>query len=171
MTQPALSHFPHAVDPLDFRAAIGSFATGVAVVTAKSEGVCYGMTVNSLTSVSLNPCLLLVCPRHGSATGEAMKQSRVFAVNILAKSQHALANRFVSQAVNRFEGVATELSQHGAPLLKDALSQFECLVRDVHPAGDHDIVVGQVVACSRFEGDPLVFFRGGFGHYHSANDH
>jgi 3-hydroxy-9,10-secoandrosta-1,3,5(10)-triene-9,17-dione monooxygenase reductase component len=65
--------------------------------------------------------------------------------------------------------VPTDVSLHGLPLLKDALSQFECIVRDIHAAGDHDIVVGEIVACARFDGDPLVFFRGGFGHYHPAD--
>ena len=153
------------VDPHAFRAAMGAFATGVAIVTATDNGAWFGMTVNSLTSVSLDPCLLLICPRRGSATGNAMKASGMFAVNLLNKSQKELASRFVGNIADRFNGVGVEIGTRGLPILHDALSHFECVVRNVHAGGDHDIVIGEVVSCHRREGDPLVFFRGAFGDY------
>lgn len=167
LVAPALADEP--VDPRAFRAAMGAFATGVAVVTASDRGAWFGMTVNSLTSVSLDPCLLLVCPRRGSATGDAIKASGLFAVNLLNKSQKALASRFVGQNGDRFSGVGVDIGARGLPVLHDALSHFECVVRDVHAGGDHDIVIGEVVSCLRREGDPLVFFRGAFGHYLPAD--
>ncbi|WP_442580213.1 flavin reductase family protein [Mesorhizobium sp. ASY16-5R] len=156
------------VDPQAFRAAIGAFATGVAVVTASDAGAWFGMTMNSLTSVSLDPCLLLICPKKGSATGSAMKASGQFGVSLLNNSQKELAGRFVGRAASmaeRFDGLNIDIGQRGLPLLRDALSSFECVVRDIHSGGDHDIVIGEVISCRRLDGEPLVFFRGGFGKY------
>lgn len=155
---------PHAVvSPADFRAVMSAFATGVAVVLARHDDKLHGMTVNSLTSVSLDPPLLLVCPRRGSATGTAMKQSGHFAVNILDVQQRDVATRFVGNFADRFDGIELGLSARGLPVLSGALAHFECAVRDVHDGGDHDIVVGQVTACTHREGDPLLFYRGRFG--------
>jgi 3-hydroxy-9,10-secoandrosta-1,3,5(10)-triene-9,17-dione monooxygenase reductase component len=148
---------------------MGAFATGVAIVTARDAGTCFGMTVNSLTSVSLDPCLLPICPKRGSATGNAIKSSGMFAVNLLNKSQKQLASHFVGQASDRFSGVDIDMSPHGLPVLRDALSHFECIVSDVHAGGDHDIIVGEVVSCVGRDGPPLVFFRGAFGNYTAEN--
>jgi len=160
------------VDPQTFRNAMGAFATGVAVVTAADNGVWFGMTMNSLTSVSLDPCLLLICPRRGSATGTAMKSSGQFAISLLNNTQKDLAGRFVGKGASmsdRFDGLNVEIGLRGLPVLRDALSSFECVVRDIHPGGDHDIVIGEVVSCRRHDGDPLIFFRGNFGSY--AQEH
>ncbi|MGV6875491.1 flavin reductase family protein [Pseudochelatococcus sp. B33] len=156
------------IDPAEFRMAMGAFATGVAVVTTVDQGIWYGMTMNSLTSVSLVPCLLLICPRRGSATGRAVRASGHFAISLLSNAQKDLASRFVGNAgsmADRFDGLDVEVSHRRLPLLRDALSTFECVVRDIHPGGDHDIVIGEVVSCRRLDGDPLVFFRGNFGNY------
>jgi 3-hydroxy-9,10-secoandrosta-1,3,5(10)-triene-9,17-dione monooxygenase reductase component len=153
------------IDPLAFRAAMGAFATGVAIVTASDAGAWFGMTVNSLTSVSLDPCLLLICPRQGSATGNAIKSSGMFAVNLLNKSQKKLASHFVGNTTDRFGGVQVDISNRGLPLLHDALSHFECVVKNIHAGGDHDIIIGEVVSCLSRDGAPLVFFRGAFGDY------
>jgi 3-hydroxy-9,10-secoandrosta-1,3,5(10)-triene-9,17-dione monooxygenase reductase component len=144
---------------------MGAFATGVAIVTASDNGSWFGMTVNSLTSVSLSPCLLLICPKRGSTTGNAIKSSGMFAVNLLNKSQKELASHFVGHLADRFSGVGVDVSPSGLPLLHDALSHFECAVTDIHAGGDHDIVIGEVVSCSSRDGAPLVFFRGMFGDY------
>lgn len=156
------------LDPLLFRSSMGAFATGVAVVMARHEGRLQGMTVNSLTSVSLDPCLLLVCPRRGSATGAAMKASGAFVVNILGESQRDVAGRFVGDTAERFNGIVLGQSNRGFPVLPDTLAHFDCLVRDIHDGGDHDIVVGEVVSCSHQPGSPLVYFRGRFGNYTEA---
>jgi 3-hydroxy-9,10-secoandrosta-1,3,5(10)-triene-9,17-dione monooxygenase reductase component len=151
------------VSASEFRAAMGTFATGVAVVLAQHEDRLHGMTVNSLTSVSLDPPLLLVCPRRGSSTGTAMKESGAFVVNILDVHQQGIATRFVGNFANRFDGLDLGRSLQGFPVLAGALAHFDCVVRDIHNGGDHDIVVGEVVSCVQRSGDPLLFYRGRFG--------
>lgn len=151
-----------AISASDFRTAMGTFATGVAVVLADHDNRLHGMTVNSLTSVSLDPPLLLVCPRHGSTTGRAMKESGSFVVNILDVHQRDIASRFVGSFANRFDGLDLGKSLRGFPVLAGALAHFDCVVRDIHDGGDHDIVVGEVVSCVQRSGDPLLFYRGAF---------
>jgi flavin reductase (DIM6/NTAB) family NADH-FMN oxidoreductase RutF len=152
-----------AFDPSVFRAAMGAFATGVAVVMASHDERLHGMTVNSLTSVSLDPPLLLVCPRRGSTTGLAMKSSGSFAVNILDEQQRDIATRFVGDIANRFDGLDLGQSPRGFAVLANALAHFDCLVRNVYEGGDHDIIVGEVVSCTQRAGSPLLFYRGRFG--------
>ena len=151
-----------AVNASDFRAAMGTFATGVAVVLADHDNRLHGMTVNSLTSVSLDPPLLLVCPRHGSTTGLAMKESGSFVVNILDMHQRDIATRFVGSFANRFDGLDLGKSLRGFPVLAGALAHFDCVVHAIHDGGDHDIVVGKVVSCVQRSGDPLLFYRSAF---------
>ncbi len=151
------------VSASEFRVAMGAFATGVAVVLAQHDDRLHGMTVNSLTSVSLDPPLLLVCPRRGSATGAAVKASGAFVVNILDVHQQDIATRFVGNFANRFDGLELGRSLQGFPVLAGALAHFDCVVRGVHNGGDHDIVVGEVVSCVQHSGDPLLFYRGRFG--------
>jgi 3-hydroxy-9,10-secoandrosta-1,3,5(10)-triene-9,17-dione monooxygenase reductase component len=147
---------------------MGTFATGVAIVMATHNERLHGMTVNSLTSVSLDPCLLLVCPKRGSTTGIAMKESGAFVVNILAEDQKTAATRFVGDFANRFDGIDLGRSPRGFPVLPDALAHFDCVVKNIYEGGDHDIIVGEVVSCAQRPGNPLVFFRGSFGNYVAA---
>jgi 3-hydroxy-9,10-secoandrosta-1,3,5(10)-triene-9,17-dione monooxygenase reductase component len=161
-TQAACMEVP-VFDPSIFRSAMGVFATGVAVVMANHDERLHGMTVNSLTSVSLDPPLLLVCPRRGSTTGLAMKSSGSFVVNILDVQQRDIATRFVGDFANRFDGLDLGQSPRGFAVLANALAHFDCLVRNVYEGGDHDIIVGEVVSCTQRAGDPLLFYRGRFG--------
>lgn len=151
-----------AVDPTSFRKVMGRFATGVAVVTTAHDGMPFGMTINSLTSVSLDPCLLLVCPKKGSATGKAIKSSGRFAVNILEESQKDLCLRFVGENAERFGGLQLEEDAWGAPLLPNSLAQISCRLSAVHSGGDHDIILGEVIACDDKAGQPLIFHDGQF---------
>lgn len=155
------AHGSAGVDPSVFRQAMGQFATGVAVVTTKEDGLSFGMTVNSLTSVSLDPCLLLVCPKKGSLTGEAIKRRGMFAVNIMEEGQEELCLRFVGEDAARFEGLDV-LDKRGMPLLPQSLVHLVCSVYSVYPGGDHEIIVGQVLDCQAGNGDPLVFHQGRF---------
>jgi 3-hydroxy-9,10-secoandrosta-1,3,5(10)-triene-9,17-dione monooxygenase reductase component len=163
MLNPSLPTPAGRPDPRYFRNVIGSFATGIAIVTTSVDGEHYGMTVNSLTSVSLDPCMLLVCPRRGSTTGDAIQKRGEFAVNILADTQRELSNRFVNAMAHRFSDLDLEFSDGGMPLLPGAVAHICCRVAAVHPAGDHDIVLGEVLACGDGEGRPLVFHKGAFG--------
>ena len=162
MTSHAALHMD-AVDPMVFRRTMGTFATGVAVVTTVWDGEYHGMTMNSLTSVSLDPCMLLVCPRRGSATGDAIANSGEFVVNLLRADQQEFSSRFIGSFEDRFAGVEVEHTASGTPLLSEALAHIGCRVVDTHAAGDHDIVVGEVTFCRELAGDPLVFFQGRFG--------
>ena len=122
------------------RAAMGHFATGVTVVTASGRDR-HGSTVNAITSVSLDPPLLLVCLRSDSHTLAALLESGRFGVNVLHETQQAIARRFARRGaawdgVGRHEGPLT-----GAPLVDGALATFECAVHDVADGGDHQIVI------------------------------
>lgn len=151
-----------AVDPLEYRQVIGGFATGVTVVTASHEGEKFGMTANSVTSLSLEPCLLLVCFIRGSQTLIAVKESGWFGVNILHAGQEDVSNTF-ARTTGSFDEIAHTVDTHGVPVLADNLGHCICRVRSVTDGGDHEIVVGEVVdeALSKREDDsPLLFFRG-----------
>ncbi len=145
-----------------FRKAMGQFATGVAVVTAVQDGQKFGMTVNSLTSVSLEPPLLLVCPRRGSATGAAIQSTGIFAVNILRAGQEDVCLRFVGDSAARFDGLETQTGPQGLPLIPGALVQLTCKLVAVHSGGDHDIIVGEVQDCAVAPGEPLIYHEGQF---------
>ena len=152
-----------SVDRKVCRSAMSRFATGVAVLTAYHEGQKFGMTVNSLTSVSLDPCQLLVCVNHGSATGAAIKASGIFAVNLLDHDQLDVANSFVGRNATRFETAACSAGPANVPVVDGALATLNCRVSEVLASGDHEIIIGDVFDCSHRDGDPLVFFSGSYG--------
>ena len=147
-----------------YRAVIGHFATGVAVITAShSNGNAYGMTTNALTSVSLDPLLLLVCFDNAARTLPVVREAGRFAVNVLHTGQEELAGVFASKVPveQKFDRVDYHV-EHGAPVLRDALAWLACDVRELHPAGDHTVVLGEVATMGEGEGDPLVFYRGAY---------
>ncbi len=154
---------PGAVEAAELRRTMGRFATGVAVVTTGTADEPHGMTVNSLTSVSLDPPLLLVCLTTGARTTEAVVTHGMFTVNVLATRQHAIARRFASRGADHFAGLPVEFGRHRVPVVPAAMTHLECDVEAVHPGGDHVIVLGRVRSLCAREGDPLLFFGGGFG--------
>ena len=109
-----------AIDPKRFRSVMGTFPTGVAIIGTAWQGALFGATVNSLTSVSLAPCLLLFCTSEGSATGTAIRKRGLFSVNILAAHQSDLSVRFTGKQNSRFEDIALAFSSDGLPLLEGA---------------------------------------------------
>ncbi len=141
---------------------MGTFPTGVAVVTATGAGgEPVGLTVNSLTSVSLYPPLILVCIDHGSASHDAIVDSGRFGVNLLKDSGRELSDRFATGTrEDRFQDLGWHPGPAGSPLLDDALAWIDCEVYQAHVAGDHTIVVGRVVDCDHTDDDPLVYHRG-----------
>ena len=150
------------VDPVAMRQTMGRFATGVAVVTTEDVDGPHGMTVNSLTSVSLDPPLLLVCFNHGARTAGAVVASGRFVVNILSRRQQAIALRFAARGEDHFAGLDLEYAAHRVPVVPRALAHLECDLERVVDAGDHTIVLGAVIdACTR-DGEPLGFFGGRF---------
>ncbi|WP_028062998.1 flavin reductase family protein [Solirubrobacter soli] len=145
------------VTEVDLRRAMGHFATGVTIVTAAgSDGRRHGSTANAVASVSLEPPLVLVCLREQSLTLAALLDSGRFAVNVLHQRQRELAQRFARRGAT-WDDVA-----HRDGLLDGALATLECEVHDVADGGDHQIVVGRVLAVEHRDEPPLLFFRGAY---------
>lgn len=159
------------VDPLEFRSIIGHFATGVTVITTAARDRLQGMTANAVTSLSLDPVMVLVCVDKATHTHGILEESGVFAVNILGEHQEDVSRLFAKRAepeIGTLRGQQYELGETGAPLLADCLAFLECRVKDVLVGGDHSIFLGEVVN-ERIVNDvpPLVFFR---GKYHALTE-
>jgi len=149
-----------AVNPEELKRGLACRASGVAIVTTRSGDRIHGMTVSAFTEVSLAPPLVLVCADKKSNTHPLIEESGVFAVNVLARDQETLSNRFASKKdeERRFEGVSHERGATGAPLLAGTLAAFDCRVAAIHDAGDHVIYVGEVQAVTQSERAPLVYY-------------
>lgn len=155
---------PPDVDAAVFRRVIGSFMSGVVVITTIDSEVPHGMTVSAVSSLSMDPPMLLACLNTTSRTQEAVTRSGLFAVNILAHDQGELAARFArSTLVDKFEGVPYSLGRTGVPFLSGALAVMECRVAEVVTGGTHRVFLGRVVHADASEGSPLAYFRGRFG--------
>ena len=148
-----------------YRTALGSFPTGVAVITTSASAEHHmGITVNSFTSVSLDPPLVLWCLDKKSDRYQAFTKARSYTVSILGTEHQDVSSRLAKQGNHSLEGIALSVTALGPPALADALSVFECEAEAVHDAGDHAILIGRVVRFSRLgDGEPLVFFRGKYG--------
>jgi flavin reductase (DIM6/NTAB) family NADH-FMN oxidoreductase RutF len=146
----------------DFRAALAMFATGVTIVTARTAGgEPIGLTANSFNSVSIDPPLVLWSLSRQAGSMPAFARGSHYAINILAADQRALAERFASKDVQRFEGVSFRTGASGVPLLDGAAAVFECFNRSRYEEGDHVIFVGEVEACLRgVAAQPLIFHGG-----------
>ncbi len=148
----------------DFRAAMGSFAAGVTVITTvDASGAPQAVTATAFSSVSLTPPLCLVCIAKRTRTYQPLLMKGSFAVNILRAEQEWLSARFASSAVDRFASVSWEPgTSTGCPIIKDALVSMECHVVEVHSGGDHDIFLGSPTTVRVHEGAPLVYWRGSY---------
>jgi flavin reductase (DIM6/NTAB) family NADH-FMN oxidoreductase RutF len=150
----------------DMRTVMGHFATGVCVLsTRRGDGTPVGTTVNAVTSVSLEPPLLLVCLAHDSETLAAVRASSRFAVSILAEGQQEHSTRFAAKG-EQAQSREVDFSEHdpGLPCLPDALATLACRVSAIHRGGDHTIVIGEALSMSSAQDDlaPLLFFRGSY---------
>jgi flavin reductase (DIM6/NTAB) family NADH-FMN oxidoreductase RutF len=165
---PATREYRTGSDPRTLRDALGCFATGVTVVTCIDEqGQPVGLTANSFTSLSLDPPLLLVCVAKASVTATSLTGARHFAVNVLQTCQRPASITFSTRVEDRFGQTEWTLGDHGAPVLMDSLSVFECRRNAVHDGGDHLILVGEVIKASFEPGlDPLLYFRGSYRRLH-----
>ncbi|HYN28964.1 MAG TPA: flavin reductase family protein [Dermatophilaceae bacterium] len=157
------------VDPARFRRAMGRWATGVTVLTTRSGGHAHAMTADTLTSVSLDPLLVLVSVEQEARFHDAVLDAAVFGVSVLGADQRPVADWFATRGrplhgqldhVGHTDGPVT-----GSPLLDGALAALECRVRDAHTAGDHTIVVADVVGLALPDtvGPALVYYRGQYG--------
>lgn len=156
-------------DAREFRRALGAFPTGVAVVTTRApSGAFVGLTINSFSSLSLEPPLVLWSLQRASPSLEAFDRARHFAVNVLSEEQVDLSRRFASQMPNKFSDLEVRAGLDGLPLLGGCAARFECRAAARHNGGDHVLFIGQV---ERFEYDPdrrpLVFYA---GRYHAAGN-
>jgi flavin reductase (DIM6/NTAB) family NADH-FMN oxidoreductase RutF len=151
------------VDPAHFRELLGRFATGVAVLTvAAKDGKPLGMTVSSLSSVSLHPPLISVCIDREAELHDVIIQAPEFVVNVLSSPQEELARRFSDKHEDRFDGIGYHSSPEGLILLDGAIAHLMCERFGEYPGGDHTIVVGQLVGGTTSEGRPLLYYRGGY---------
>jgi len=144
-----------------FRRACGRFATGVTIASVVDrDGTPHGLTVSSFTSVSLAPPLILIALAHSASVVDAFRGARFFAVNVLSAGQQALSERFARKGEDRFDGLAWHSGETGAPLLPGTLAEIECVLRHRFTAGDHDLLVGEVVRAVAHDGAPLLYFAG-----------
>ena len=148
----------------NFRQVLGSFPTGVTIVTVKDGKEKRGITVNSFCSVSLNPPLILICIGNEHKTHKLIKDSGVFAVNILREDQKELSERFskVNRPKERFKGLSTWVAVTGSPILEGCLAFIDCKVVSEYPGGDHTLFLAQAEAIGSAEdhGKALVFYQG-----------
>ena len=157
------------IDGREFRRVLGHYPTGVTVVTAACPDGPEGMTIGSFTSVSLDPPLVSFCPGHDSDSWVRMREVGHFCVNVLGDGQADVSVTFASKIEDRFTGLSTRVEATGAPVIDGCLAWIDCRVHAIHPAGDHEIVIGEVVALGTADGTgesadgPLVFHKGGYG--------
>jgi flavin reductase (DIM6/NTAB) family NADH-FMN oxidoreductase RutF len=151
-----------------FRSALGMFATGVTIVTARTQnGELVGLTANSFNSVSLKPALVLWSLARAAGSFDTFSNGSHYAINILGAEQQTLARRFSEKVPDRFAGVQWESGIGGAPLIHGAIAHFECANRSQYLEGDHMIFVGEVERCSHTPGaSPLLFHGGKFYEEH-----
>jgi flavin reductase (DIM6/NTAB) family NADH-FMN oxidoreductase RutF len=152
-----------AIDQETFRRTCGRFATGIAIATVLSaEGIPYGLTVNSFTSVSCCPPLVLVCVDYRSSLLPHFRGNSYYGINVLAEDQRALSVRFSQRQPDRFEGIEWKRGASGAPLLSGCLACMECFVNQTVEAGDHAILIAEVVQAEFREGKPLLYYASSY---------
>lgn len=154
------------IDPRDFRNALGTYATGVTIITAAApDGKPYGLTCNSFASVSLNPPLVLWSLVVYSSSLTIFQNASHFTVNVLGASQQALANKFAKSSDDKFTGVDWAPGLGGAPVLAESVANFQCRSANRYYGGDHVIFLGAVEAYTYTAKEPLLFARGVFGRF------
>ncbi|MCH0562260.1 flavin reductase family protein [Streptomyces sp. MUM 2J] len=159
------THERQPIEPLSLRRVCGLFTTGVTVITTGPDGRADGTTVNSFTSVSLEPPLVLFCLHKQSRLHSLLQESGGFTVNFLSARQQPLARHFAERRPDVFDGLPHHFTADGLPVLSEALAFLTCTTVDIHGAGDHDILVGEVVELGvpQHGQEPLVFFDGSLG--------
>jgi flavin reductase (DIM6/NTAB) family NADH-FMN oxidoreductase RutF len=150
------------------RRIFGQFATGVTVVTTKRGDQFHGMTANAVTSLSLDPALVLVAVDKRAGMHAALCESHFFALNILSETQEHLSRRFAMTGAKEFGDILTSTAETGALIFVEALAWVDCRLKEVLPGGDHDIFIGEIVAGALGkEGRPLLYFS---GKYHKIGE-
>jgi flavin reductase (DIM6/NTAB) family NADH-FMN oxidoreductase RutF len=151
-------------DSRELRNALGQFATGVCLITAVTdEGEPLALTANSFSSVSLDPPLVLWSLQNDSDVFQVFSGARYFAINVLVTEQQAHSNQYAKKGEHLLDEAHYRLGKYGAPIIRDALVNFECQMHATHEGGDHLIIVGRVAdLTTNPNGDPLLFFSGAY---------
>lgn len=144
---------------------MGSFATGVTILTLDLDGEVHGMTANAFASVSLDPLLVLVCVDHTASTHALLHEKKRFGINVLSEGQRAISEYYArpERTHERAEaeaGARFERTEQGTPMLKGSLAYLECRLHSAEDAGDHTIFIAEVEDVVVHKGEPLLFFRG-----------
>jgi flavin reductase (DIM6/NTAB) family NADH-FMN oxidoreductase RutF len=155
-----------SVSATDFRKAMGCFATGVTILTVKTEDGVHGMTANAFASVSLSPRLVLVCISQTARTHAHLHTRKRFGVNVLRVNQRAISEHYARASRHDRVGTGTgarfDYTQHGTPVLHGALAYLECRLQSTQDAGDHTIFIAEVEDVVIRKGKPLLYFRSGY---------
>jgi flavin reductase (DIM6/NTAB) family NADH-FMN oxidoreductase RutF len=153
----------------EFRRAMSRFATGVTLITTCLDGELHGMTANAVTSLSLDPMMVLVCVDKTADTHDILSKAGVFAVNILNKEQSDISNRFAKKEFENAHGLDDlphSVAVTGAPIIEGAIAYLDCRTVTEHHGGDHTIFIGEVAEARELsDGEPLVFYRGEYGEF------
>lgn len=163
MTAQPLTADGPVVDPVVFRNVVGHFASGVTVITAVVDGKPYGTTASAVSSLSMEPPMMLACLNRSSSTHDRVVEAGVFGINILAEDQAALAFQFGRKGGDKFEGVGYTISENGVPLLDGALATIECRIAETATGGTHTVFLGLVAEASAADRQPLAYYRGTMG--------
>jgi 3-hydroxy-9,10-secoandrosta-1,3,5(10)-triene-9,17-dione monooxygenase reductase component len=148
-----------------FRNILGHFISGVVIVTGMDGGEPVGFTCQSFFSLSIDPPLIAIAPGRSSTSWPRIQASGCFTVNVLTDEQEPLARGFAASGADKFKGVGWTLGRTSSPRLLDSLIWVDCDIHEIHSAGDHMLVIGSVKALEGGRGEPLVFYRAGFGSY------
>jgi flavin reductase len=153
------------LNPVEFRKAMGAFATGVTIITVDLDGEVHGMTANAFTSVSLDPMLVLVCVDHSTRTHDHLHTKKRFGINVLGEDQRAISEYYARperthEHAEAEAGARFDRTSHGTPILHGAVAYLECRLQSSEQAGDHAIFIAEVEDVVVRDGDPLLFFRG-----------
>jgi 3-hydroxy-9,10-secoandrosta-1,3,5(10)-triene-9,17-dione monooxygenase reductase component len=152
-------------DPSELRRVMGCFATGVTIITTRDQsGRPYGLTANAVTSLSLEPPLLLICVDRNAETFPHFFDSKIFVLNILAEDQEEVSRRFAKTGGDKFAGLGYRLGRLDTPVLDGTLGHVECRIIETIEGGDHVIHIGQVEHAEATDGRPLIFYRGKYRH-------
>ncbi|HEX6595605.1 MAG TPA: flavin reductase family protein [Acidimicrobiales bacterium] len=157
---------PATFDEARFRSVLGHFATGVTIVAGVDDAQPIGLSVNSFTSVSLDPPLVAFCAAKTSSTWPRLRSVGSFTVNVLTEHQEALSRRFAARNLDKFHDLRWWPAPSGAPVIDEVLAWVDCTLEAEYDAGDHVIVVGRVQELDvATDGRPLIFYRGGYGRF------
>ena len=154
-----------ALNPTEFRKAMGAFATGVTIITVDLDGEVHGMTANAFTSVSLDPMLVLVCVDHTTRTHAHLHAKKRFGINVLCEDQRSISDYYARperthEHAEAEAGARFDRTSLGTPVLHGALAYLECRLHTAQEAGDHTIFIAEVEDVVLEDGNPLLFFRG-----------